>query len=89
MRELKDQIALLELRSEQLLIHIQQLPTNSVDQRAARQDLDKLLNRLAAVKQKRDRLVRELEEGALLTLPEDEVRSEERRERRGGRPNVP
>ena len=59
MRELEDEIALLELRSEQLLIHIQELPRGSPEAIVARADLDIMLQRLVAVKGERDRRLNE------------------------------
>ena len=60
MRELEDEIALLELRSEQLVIHVQQLPPGSADAVAARADLDTLIHRLEFAKGKRDRALEKL-----------------------------
>jgi hypothetical protein len=60
MRELEDEIALLELRSEQLIIHLQQLPPGSADAVAARADLETLLHGLEFVKGERDRVLKEL-----------------------------
>jgi hypothetical protein len=59
MRELEDEIALLELRSEQLLIHVQELPRGSPEAIAARADLDIMLRRLVAAKGERDRTLNE------------------------------
>jgi hypothetical protein len=59
MRELEGEIALLELRSEQLLIHIQELPRGSPEAIVARADLDIMLQRLVAVKGERDRRLNE------------------------------
>ena len=55
MRELEDEIALLELRSEQLLIHLQEVPRGSPDAIDARADLDSMLHRLVILKAERDR----------------------------------
>ena len=55
MRELEDEIALLELRSEQLLIHLQEVPRGSPDAIDARADLDSMLQRLVILKAERDR----------------------------------
>jgi len=60
MRELEDEIALLELRSEQLVIHVQQLPPGSADAVAARADLDTLIHRLEFAKGERNRVLEEL-----------------------------
>jgi hypothetical protein len=49
MRELEDEIALLELRSEQLIIHLQQLPPGSADAVAACADLETLLHGANAI----------------------------------------
>jgi hypothetical protein len=42
MRELDDEIALLQLRSERLLIHLAQVPPNSQDAAAARKEIDQM-----------------------------------------------
>ena len=55
MRELEDEIALLELRSEQLLIHLQEVPRGSPDAIDARAGLDIMLQRLVTLKAERDR----------------------------------
>ncbi len=60
MRELKDEIALLELRSEQLVIHVQQLPRGSAEAVAARGDLETLIHRLEFVRGERDRVLKEV-----------------------------
>jgi hypothetical protein len=59
MRELEDEIALLELRSEQLLIHLQELPRGSSDATDARAYLDTMMHRLVTLKAERDRLPNE------------------------------
>lgn len=59
MRELEDEIALLELRSEQVLIHLQQLQPASSDAIVARAELDAMTLHLGLVKQERDRLLDE------------------------------
>jgi hypothetical protein len=59
MRELEDEIALLELRSEQVLIHLQQLQPASSDAIVARAELDAMTLQLGLVKQERDRLLDE------------------------------
>jgi hypothetical protein len=58
MRELEDEIALLELRSEQVLIHIQHLPPGSSEANVARAELDAMMQRLGLVQGERDRLLR-------------------------------
>jgi len=55
MRELEDEIALLELRSEQLLIHLQEVPRGSPDAIDARASLDTMVQRLVILKAERDR----------------------------------
>jgi hypothetical protein len=55
MRELEDEIALLVLRSEQLLIHLQELPRSSPDAIDARAYLDTMMQRLVALKGELDR----------------------------------
>ena len=55
MRELEDEIALLELRSEQLLIHLQEVPRGSPDAIDARASLDTMMQRLVILKAARDR----------------------------------
>jgi hypothetical protein len=59
MRELEDEIALFELRSEQLLIHLQELPRGSLDAIDARANLDTMMRRLVTLKAERDRLPNE------------------------------
>ena len=56
MREVDDGIALLQLRSEQLLIHLEQVPPNSPDAVAARKDIDGMTQRLLSAQRDRDRL---------------------------------
>ena len=62
MRELEDEIALLQLRAEQLLIHIQHLGCGSADAILARANLDdaKACRREA----ERDRLLHDLSRAA-------------------------
>ena len=60
MRELEDEINLLELRSEQLLIHLRHVQRTSEDAARARCDLLDMLKRLAAAKGKRDLMLDEL-----------------------------
>jgi hypothetical protein len=60
MRELEDEIALLELRSEQLVIHVKELPPGSADAVAARGDLETLIHRLEVIKGERNRVLEEL-----------------------------
>jgi hypothetical protein len=55
MRELEDEIALLELRSEQLLIHLQELPRGSPEAIDARAYFDTMMQRLVTLKAERDR----------------------------------
>jgi len=59
MRELEDEIALLELRSEQLLIHLQEVPRGSSDASNARAYLDIMMRRLVTLKAERDRSLNE------------------------------
>ena len=59
MRELEGEIARLELRSEQLLIHIQELPRGSPEAIVARADLDIMRQRLVAAKGERRRRLNE------------------------------
>jgi hypothetical protein len=59
MRELEDEIALLELRSEQLLIHLQEVPRGSPDAIDARAYLDTMVQRLVTLKADRDRSLNE------------------------------
>ena len=54
MRELEDEIALFELRSEQLLIHLQELPRGSLDAIDTRANLDTMMRRLVTLKAERD-----------------------------------
>jgi hypothetical protein len=56
MRKLDDEIALLLLRSEQLLIHLEQVPPNSPDAAAARKDIDGMTQRLMSLQRDRNRL---------------------------------
>jgi hypothetical protein len=60
MRELEDEIFLLELRSEQLLIHLRQVQRTSKDAVRARAELLVMLERLAAAKTERDEILGEL-----------------------------
>jgi hypothetical protein len=60
MRELEDEILLLELRSEQLLIHLRQVQPTSEDAVRARAELLVMLERLAAAKTERDEILGEL-----------------------------
>jgi hypothetical protein len=64
MRELEDEIALLQLRAEQLLIHIQHLGCGSADATLARANLDTMMQRLVAAKAERDRLLHDLSRAA-------------------------
>jgi hypothetical protein len=60
MRELEDEISLLELRSEQLLIHLRHVQHMSADAARARCDLLDMLERLAAAKGERELMLDEL-----------------------------
>jgi hypothetical protein len=64
MRELEDEIALLQLRAEQLLIDIQHLGCGSADAILARANLDTMMQRLVAAKAERDRLLHDLSRAA-------------------------
>jgi hypothetical protein len=64
MSELEDELALIEFRAEQLLIHLRQLPPGSAEAVAARACLDTLRHRLEFVTAERDRLVKELWQAA-------------------------
>jgi hypothetical protein len=57
MRELAQEIALLELRAEQFLIHIQRLSRGSPEAVVARASLDGIMHRLVAAKGEHDRLL--------------------------------
>ena len=59
MRELEYEIALLELRSEQLLIYLKQTGLPAQEAVGARSNLLQILERLAFVKGQRDRLLDE------------------------------
>jgi len=61
MRDLENEIARLQLRSEQILIHLQQLPYGSHEAGAARRNLGRMAQRVVALKGERDRRLRELE----------------------------
>jgi hypothetical protein len=64
MRELEVVIARLRLRDEQLLIHLQQLPTGSADAAEARGKLATIVERLILLNAERDRLLSELKPAA-------------------------
>jgi len=64
MRQLEHEITLLELRAEQLLIHIQHLGCGSPEAIVARGKLDTMMQRLVAVKAERDRLLHDLSRAA-------------------------
>ena len=64
MRELEDEIALLQLRAEQLLIHIQHLGCGSAEAILAQANLETMMQRLVAAKAERDRLLRDLSRAA-------------------------
>ncbi|HET9536033.1 MAG TPA: hypothetical protein VFP43_11905 [Mesorhizobium sp.] len=59
MREVEYEIALLELRSEQLLIYLKQTGLPAQEAAGARSNLLQMLERLAFVKGQRDRLLDE------------------------------
>ena len=56
MFELNSQIARLELRCEQLIIHLQTSDRNSEDARVRKADLYSMLKELARLKRKREQL---------------------------------
>jgi hypothetical protein len=60
MRELEHEITLLEMRSEQILIHLQRLAPGSPEAIVARAALDTHVQRLVIVKGERDRLLKEI-----------------------------
>ena len=60
MRELENEIALLEMRSKQILIQLQRLPRGSRKAVLARANLDTHVQRLVDVKGERDRLLKQL-----------------------------
>ena len=64
MRELESEIALLELRAEQLLIHIQHLGCGSSEAIVARANLDTMMQKLVAAKARRARLLHDLSRAA-------------------------
>jgi hypothetical protein len=64
MRELEDEIVLLQLRSEQVLIHLQHLQPGSSEAIVARAELDAMVQRLGMAQGKRDRLLREITSAA-------------------------
>ena len=64
MRELEDMIACLQLRSEQLLIHLQQLPTVSLDAAETRGKLAAIVERLIVLNGERERLLSQVEPAA-------------------------
>jgi len=61
MRDLENEIARLQLRSEQVLIHLQHLPFGSREASAVRRNLGRMARRLVALKGERDQRLRELE----------------------------
>jgi hypothetical protein len=61
MRELNDQIARVEMCSEQLLIHLRSVPKDSLEANAARSDLLAMLQRLVTLKGHRQQLEESLE----------------------------
>jgi len=60
MRELEDEISLLELRAEQLLIHLRHVERASEDATRARVELLVMLERLVVAKTERDNMLGEL-----------------------------
>ena len=64
MRELEDMIARLQLRSEQLVIHLQQLPTVSLDAAETRGKLAEIVERLIVLNGERERLLSQVEPAA-------------------------
>jgi hypothetical protein len=60
MRNLEDEITLLEMRSKQILIQLQRLPRDSRKAVIARAKLDIHVQRLVLVKAERDRLLKAL-----------------------------
>jgi len=64
MRELEDMIARLQLRSEQLVIHLQQLPTVSLDAAETRGKLAEIVERLILLNGERERLLSQVEPAA-------------------------
>jgi hypothetical protein len=75
MRELEDEIALLELRAEQLLIHLQRLARGSAEAVVARANLDGIMQRLVVAKGERDHMLAEVD-----VLPRTSASSIEPRE---------
>jgi uncharacterized protein involved in exopolysaccharide biosynthesis len=61
MRQLEDKIARLELRSEQLLIRLQQVPRGSPEAAANRMALATMVERLVRLKGERDRMSGEVQ----------------------------
>jgi hypothetical protein len=64
MRELENEIARLQLRAEQLLIHLQQIPFHSHEASATRRNLGRMARRLVLLKGERDQRLRELKGAA-------------------------
>jgi hypothetical protein len=64
MHEIENEIARLQLRSEQILIHLQQVPFGSREAVAARRNLGRMARMLVALKGERDQRQRELERAA-------------------------
>jgi hypothetical protein len=56
MRSLRDQIARLEMRAEQILIHLRSLPRDTVEAEKGRSDLLAMLLLLVALKGRRERV---------------------------------
>jgi hypothetical protein len=61
MHDLENEITRLQLRSEQILIHLQQVPFRSREAVAARRNLGRMARKLVALKGERDQRRRELE----------------------------
>ena len=64
MHDLETEIARLRLRSEQILIHLQQVPFGSREAVAARRNLGRMARKLVALKSEREQRLRELERAA-------------------------
>jgi hypothetical protein len=60
MRELEDEITRLNLRAEQLLIHLQQIPLNSAEAIETRRTLQVMVETIVFLKGERAHLVNEL-----------------------------
>lgn len=64
MRELKDEIALQELRAEQHFIHLESLSPGSADAVAARANLDTVIHRIGLLKVELNRLSQHLSDAS-------------------------